>query len=351
MLYRCFLSYSIFAFIFSFFIFPLFSDNLPVKNNPVILMVETMPVPAVTGHLNSCKAALRELGYIDGKNAQIEVLQAEGDLSRAERLMREYSAEEMPDVVITFATLATKAAKTVFAGTNVPIVFSVVADPVGAGIVKKIDSPTGTHITGLVYTISRKTKLETVLRCLSHSQRDKGITFGVIHSIYPSAEGDYNKLSVLSRNYPKINFVEYSIPYSSVPEGLPDMLEKIPAGIDVLENAIDYWWEPTGPLAEVAAYHQSIREESEKPIAVAQTRQSVKNGALLSILPDWQKGGTETAALAHRILKGEYPGDIPVSIPSTFTMAINLDTAIRINAVIHPHFMEMAAGNIYREKY
>ena len=103
-----------------------------------ILLVETMPVPVVQSHLEAAYTHLEELGYVNGENADIKIVRAEGDQQRAEGLLKEDLQQGLPDVVLTFATLASKAAKNVYEGTDVPIVFSVVSDPVGAGIAHRI---------------------------------------------------------------------------------------------------------------------------------------------------------------------------------------------------------------------
>lgn len=314
-----------------------------------ILLIETMPVPVVQAHLQAAREHLNTLGYVDGDNANIKVIKAEGDQDRAERLLRRDLAEGPPDVVLSFATLATQAAKNVYAETDVPLIFSVVSDPVGAGIVPAIDEPTGTNITGLVYTISRNTKIETILEVLRPIAKGTPFTMGMIHSSYSSSSGGFEKLNEEAQSYDSIEFAEHIIQYREVPEYLPQMLDEVGLAVPAFEEKVDFWWEPTGPLGEVEEYHRILMRGSSKPIVMANTEESVKDGALMVILPDWQEGGREAAELTHRVLRGEDVSSIPVTVPAGFKMAINIGTALKIGAVFPPDILELAEENIYHE--
>ncbi|MCF7946551.1 MAG: hypothetical protein K9K80_01280 [Spirochaetia bacterium] len=331
--------------IFSFSVFGIHAQGERKK----IVLVETMPVPVVQAHLKAAQEHLNKIGYVNGENTDIKIVRAEGDQQRAERILREDLLQGLPDVALTFATLATKAAKNVYKGTDVPIVFSVVSDPVGAGIVRAINEPTGTNITGLVYTISRKTKIETALEVLKPLNRKTPFRMGMVHSSYPSSSGGFEKLKREAQNHSSIEFAEHIIPYREVPEYLPQMLDEVTAAVPKLEEKIDFWWEPTGPLGEVEEYHRILMRRSSKPIAMANTIGSVKDGALMVILPDWEGGGREAAQLAHKVLEGEDAGSIPVSVPAGFEMAVNIDTALDIGAVFPPDILELAEGNIFHE--
>jgi ABC-type uncharacterized transport system substrate-binding protein len=88
---------------------------------------------------------LRELGYIEGRNLQIDYRDAKGKPERFPALAAELAALKV-DVIVTFGgTLAALAAKQ--ATTTIPIVFHVVGDPVADGLVASLARPGG-NITG-----------------------------------------------------------------------------------------------------------------------------------------------------------------------------------------------------------
>ena len=92
------------------------------------------------------KQRLNELGYSEGKNLIFDHRSAEGQLERLPQLAAK-SAATNPDVIVTgFGTETAKAAQA--ATTTIPIVFTSVGDPIGAGVVKSLNRP-GANITGL----------------------------------------------------------------------------------------------------------------------------------------------------------------------------------------------------------
>jgi ABC-type uncharacterized transport system substrate-binding protein len=91
---------------------------------------------------------LARLGWIDGRNARIEQRWTNADVNRARAFAQELLATQ-PDVIVTSTTHATAAAKR--ESNTIPIVFTVVSDPVGSGFVAALPRPGG-NITGFSHT-------------------------------------------------------------------------------------------------------------------------------------------------------------------------------------------------------
>src|ERR1700709_640523 len=90
-------------------------------------------------------ARLQELGYNEGKNITLVYRSADGRPERLPELAAEL-VQAKPDILVTgFGTLAAKAAKS--ATNSIPIVFTMVGDPVGAGLVVSLSRPGG-NVTG-----------------------------------------------------------------------------------------------------------------------------------------------------------------------------------------------------------
>ena len=92
-------------------------------------------------------AALRALGYEDGRNTRIELLGGEGDPERLAAYIAKLAAEK-PDVIIALTEPAVLALKK--ADVTTPVVFAFVSDPVGRGIVKSLARPGG-NFTGISF--------------------------------------------------------------------------------------------------------------------------------------------------------------------------------------------------------
>jgi putative tryptophan/tyrosine transport system substrate-binding protein len=87
---------------------------------------------------------LARLGWVDGRNAAVEILYTNSDIDRASMLAKELTASR-PDVLLCSTTSVTAALHK--ATSTIPIVFAVVSDPVGAAFVRGLAHPGG-NITG-----------------------------------------------------------------------------------------------------------------------------------------------------------------------------------------------------------
>src|SRR4051812_3635820 len=117
--------------------------------------------------------ALRELGYVEGRNLAFEHRSAEGDPGRLAMLSGEL-VQSKPDVLVAgWGTLAPKALKA--ATGSIPIVFSTVGDPIGAGLVQTLSRPGG-NVTGLSgqSTELKGKQLQLMLTCIP-GQRIVGV--------------------------------------------------------------------------------------------------------------------------------------------------------------------------------
>jgi len=313
-----------------------------------IILLETMSVPVVLQHSQFFIRQMNALGYVQDENMDLLVLKTDGDRKKAERLLNNAVNKQKPDLVVTSATLASQTAKKILGKTKIPIVFMTVSDPVGAGLISKIGVPSETNITGKVHMIDRETRINMVMRIIGSAFNKKPIRIGFIHSSYPSSLGDLRNLSAVTKKREDIIFLSYQIRYRKVPEGLPAMIEDTIEGIEALNDNVDCWWEPSGPLGEVTEYSHTILTYSTHPIVMGTKLKSVELGALLHLTPKIETSGRETAILADSILKGANPGKLPPLPPTDFDIGINLKTALKYNIVIPPDILKLASKHIYR---
>jgi len=313
-----------------------------------IILLETMPVPVVLQHSEWFMKQMNELGYIQGDNMDLLVLKADGDRNKAEMLLTKAVDKQKPDLVVTNATLASQTAKKILEKTNIPIVFMTVSDPVGAGLISKIGVPSQTNITGKIHMIDRETRINMVMRLIGPAYKKKPVRIGFIHSSYPSSVGDLRDLSEVSKNRDDVIFLSYEVRYRKVPEGLPAMLEDATVGIEALNDNVDCWWEPSGPLGEVAEYSHLLLTYSPHPIVMGTKLKSVELGALLHLTPKIETSGRETAIMVDAILKGAPPGDFPPLPSSDFDIGINLKTSLKHNIVMPSDLLNLAGMQIYR---
>jgi ABC-type uncharacterized transport system substrate-binding protein len=254
---------------------------------------------------------LQELGWTDGRNVRIDVRWSVGDAERH----RSYAAELValaPDVIL--ASGGTIMGPLQQATRTVPIVFTQVGDPVGAGFVESLARPGGnvTGFTNLEYGISAKW-LE-LLRQIAPSMtrvavlRDPTLIAGIgqlgaIQSVAPSFGVELRPINVREAGE-----IERAIAaFAHAPNG----------GLIVLSGALAIGHRE---LITILALRHRLP-------AVYPARSYVASGGLISYGPDSIDPHRRAAGYVDRILKGEKPADLPVQAPTKIELIINLKTA------------------------
>lgn len=309
-----------------------------------IVLLETFDVPVVLEHTRHFVAVMEKLGY---RKENIHILKAQGSADIADRILRQEVERHKPDVIVANATVAAKAAYPVAKAHGIPMVFFVVSDPVGAGIVPYLDAPSHDIVTGIVHSVPRDTKLEMVMRILrSGAPLGRPMRFGYLHTNYPSAVGDLAMLRKAAAQRNDVEFIAHQMPYQQKLFANPQTMAQLHAGIEALEPRIDYWWIAQDPTAEEEQSLRAMAQKSRHPIACGTNPVSIRLGALVYIAADTEVGAREAAGMVDQILKGTAAGNIPVHPPSRIDFGVNLDTARRMGVAIPSDLLELAGATI-----
>src|ERR1700746_2729837 len=102
--------------------------------------------PEAGPRVEALEAGLRELGWVKGRNLQLDYRWSAGDLDRTQRFAQEI-VELHPDLIVVHSTPAVKALRQIT--TSIPMVFVLVADPIGSGFVQNLSHPGG-NVTGFM---------------------------------------------------------------------------------------------------------------------------------------------------------------------------------------------------------
>ncbi len=254
------------------------------------------------------KAGLRELGLEDGRDVTFDIRFTEGKLN-AIPVAAEALVKARVDLIFTSQEAATQAAKD--ATETVPIVFTLVGDPVGAGIVANLAQPGGnvTGISSLQTELAAK-RLE-VLKTLAPAVRR-------VWLIYYQLDTGTQPMIVKALEAAQRMKVELS------PKGLADagelkrVLAEIRRGDGVLAP------EGSSPELTIAIIEQSLAVRFP---AVFGTALWIGYGGLVSYGPDYYAQGVQAAGLVAKILRGARPQDLPVEGAERIDLAVNLKTA------------------------
>jgi putative tryptophan/tyrosine transport system substrate-binding protein len=254
------------------------------------------------------KAGLKALGLEDGRDVTFDIRFTEGKLTTMPDAAVALVKAGV-DLIFTSQEAATQAARD--ATKSVPIVFTLVCDPVGAGIVGQLARPGG-NVTGVS---SLQTELVTkrleVLKTLTPAVRRVWlIYYGV----------DLSPTPMIGKALAAAQRMKMDI----MPKGVLDASELRRVLRDVRRGDAVLAPEGSNPDIAIAILEQSL---ALRVPAVFETALWVGYGGLVSYGPDYYAEGAQAAALVAKILRGARPQDLPVEGAEKIDLAVNLKTA------------------------
>lgn len=270
---------------------------------------------------------LRALGYVEGTNILIEYRNAEGKPERVAKLAEELVRLNMDVLMVGGGTSTVLRVKKVV--TSVPVVFALVSDPVGDGVVASLARPGG-NLTGLS----------------SASKELVGKRLELLKETIPKL----SRVGVLFDPNDPSNIASYKeIEAAAKPMGinLRGLEVRRP---DELENAIRLAAKDNvnGVLVMATALlNTQYKRISELAMSNHQptmfpSSQLMNAGGLMSYGPDYSDLSRRAATYVDKILKGAKPADLPVERPMKFELFINLKTAKQIGVTIPPNVLVRA---------
>jgi putative ABC transport system substrate-binding protein len=276
--------------------------------------------------LGAFRRGLAELGWIEGRNLVIDERWADGDAGR----LRTYAAELAglrPDVIFV-ANSPSLAAMRRATGT-IPIVFAVVADPVGQGFVSSLAQPGG-NITGFAgFEFALATKNLELLKKMAPGVTRVAIMFDPVQ---PAATGTLAELEGVASSL-GVQLSKASVRNADEIEREIDVLARTPnGGLFVIPSPATVLHQ--GLIVAMAARHRLP--------AVYQLRLFVASGGLASYGADDLDLCRRAASYVDRILKGEKLADLPVQLPTKFEFVLNLKTARAMGLALSPEVLALA---------
>ena len=268
-------------------------------------------------------------GWTEGRNVAIEVAWYSGNFERAQTAAKDYTDRQV-DVIVVNGTPGMDALRAL--GTNIPVVFVVVSDPVGAGFVSNLSRP-GANVTG--FSAFESTIAGKWLQLLM--QVAPGLK-QVSMLLDPKFTAFNSLWKVIEDVAPRQGISAHPAYASSLPEierALDVISKQTAAGLIVTPS-------PVNTVNRKRLI--SIANENGIP-AIFPFRFYVRDGALMAYGFNAADQFGRAAAYVDRILKGERPGDLPVQEPRLFEFGINLRTARTMGLTV-PQSLLIAADEI-----
>lgn len=287
---------------------------------PIVGFVAAGSRAALRDELEAFEAGLKQLGFFPGHNVALEYRFAAGQYERFQELVADLVRRQVSVLAVSSPPGALAAKR---ATTTIPIVFSIGADPVAAGLVPTLSRPGG-NITG-IYQFT--TGLEAKRLGLLHEMVPKVETIGVlVNPNYPAAESQLRdvgeaatslgvQLIIVRAN----NENEFDAAFSAVVAQHAGAL---------LVCASPFFNAARQQLILLATRHGLP--------AIFEWRDYAAAGGLMSYGTDLSEAYHQVGAYAARILKGEKPSDLPIVQSTKFEFVINLSTAKALHIEVPP---------------
>jgi putative ABC transport system substrate-binding protein len=262
------------------------------------------------------KAGMTEQGYIEGENVTYIYEGPTGSIDKLESVAQSLLEVDV-DLILSLSTPATLAGQRATTGTDMPIVFAPLTDPVGAGIIQSLTQPGG-NLTGIMLGMQEDRRLDWLLKAdptikqiyIPYNSNDRSPMLALeIVSEAASKLGveivtrearNAEEIVTATENIPETADAVFILPDSLVTTGIPDFVK--------------------------------ATKELGLPLSVPSAEQ-VEQGALISFSSGLFSSGEQAARLAGQILKGAKPADLPVEM-SEVVLLINLQTAEAIGLEI-----------------
>jgi putative ABC transport system substrate-binding protein len=281
-------------------------------------------VPDLGSTLDGFKEGMAELGYTEGENVAYIYEGATVDMGELDSVAQGLVEQDV-DLILSITTPATRAAQKATAGTDIPIVFVPVTDPVGAGLVDSLRQPGG-NTTGVTFGAQEGRRLESLVEIVPTIER--------IYVFYnPEDQSPVLALEAVDAAATELGIEiitrevhtseEVTTAMESIPEEadalflLPDSLVSTRM-FDIIELAIELGLPTSGANTAIVEY-----------------------GLLTAYGMDQRSSGKQAARLADQIFQGIEPADLPVGM-AEFYLAVNLKTANAIGLDIPEEILRQA---------
>lgn len=276
--------------------------------------------------LGAFQQGLQQLGWTDGHNVRIEIRNGTGNADRNRGYAEELVALA-PDVILV--TGAVGVAQVLKATRTVPVVFTNVVDPVGAGFVDNLARPGGNATGFISIEYSMSAKWLELLKEIAPGVRRVAVVRD------PDISAGTGQFGAIQTAAPSLGL---------------DLIAVNPREADELERAIArFASSPNGGLISTSSALTVVRRDlivglaiKHKLPAVYHRRLFAEAGGLISYGPDVVDPHRRAANYVDRILKGEKPANLPVQAPTKYELVINLKTAKALGLAVPPALLARA---------
>src|SRR5438477_9705202 len=263
-------------------------------------------------HLQAFRDGLRELGYVEGKNLQLELRWGEGKLERLPALAAELVVAKV-DIIVAVTSPSVAAADQ--ATRTIPIVMPLSSDPVGNGLVASLAHPGG-NITGLSQMAPElgEKRIQLLKEMFPKVSHPMAVLW---NPAYIGMRARFEQAQVAA---PAVGLTVRSLEVRDTREldaAFQAILREHPEALLLLVDPFTI--SQRRRIVEFAA-------EQRLP-AIYESGDFVEVGGLISYGPNISDQFRRAATYVDKILRGAKPADLPIEQPTKFELEINMSAA------------------------
>ena len=283
--------------------------------------------PEAINRVKAFRSGMRDLGWIEGRNVQIESRFAGTNPESINKNVTEV-VRLAPDVIVANSSAVMFALRP--ATSTIPIVFAVVSDPVGQGFISNLAHPGG-NITGFSFI-----DIDMV-----------GKWVNLLRDVKPNL----SRVVLMFNPHTAPYFDAYLRSFKALPQQTSVEVEAVHVrSVGDVELAVaKLGQEPgSGLIAAADGFIIAVRgailkaaDQHRVPV-ISPYRQFVIEGSLMSYGPDAADIFRRSASYVDRVLKGEPPGNLPAQSPVKFELVVSLKTAKALGLSLRESFLLLA---------
>lgn len=256
-------------------------------------------------------AGLKDGGYVEGDNLQVDVQIAQGDMNNNTTIAQKFAADKV-DLILAVSTPSAQAAAQ--ATSDIPIFFTAITDPLGAKLVDSLENP-GKNVTGTSDT--HPEAISNTIKTIKEFFPDAK-NVGVIYN-----SGEQN--SVVNVENAKKAMAEAGL---AAVEATASNSSEVKQAVESLVGRVDVIYVPKDNTAVSALESITLVANQNKIPMFVGEMDSVKRGGFAGFGFEYYDLGYTTAKMAMEVLEGKKKvGEIPVGFPEELNLVINKKAA------------------------
>ena len=293
-------------------------------------ITQLMTNPGIDAIRDGFLDEMSKLGYIEGENIRYTLRNAQGDQSISQSIAQSF-VNARCDMIFAITTPSAQVSARAIVGTNIPLVFGAVTDPVTAGLVDSLERPGG-NITGTSDRWPTSAQFDLLLQLRPDVRR-----IGVVYN--PGEANSDDNMREVEKVCADKGLQIVTVAVSNTSEVL--------AAAQSLVGRVDAFY-VSADNTVITAMDAVVRVSEQNKIPLLPgVSSNVEQGGFGTLGPNYFDVGVEAARIADRIIKGENAGDIPVATAKRFEYFFNLRSAEATGVVIPDSLLEQAT-HIYR---